>query len=132
MKRKLYSAILAAAVFAAAADTYAQSNVYSVSIPTFAERHIEGPVINRSFLIGPKSSQIGFQETRWGSKDGYHFTFVHTYSNSTSTVCNFTFIAVVGGHPFRFWIQPWIAGLIIVLMTGLVIVPLWRWRRRKG
>jgi hypothetical protein len=130
MKRKFYSAILAAAVFAAAADTYAQSNVYSVSIPSFAERQrfINGPIINRYFMIGPQSHQIGFREQRFGSIDSYHFDFVR--ANSVSSIYNHTPIAAVGVHPVRFWIQPWIAGLIIVPIAGLVVTRCW-WRRAK-
>jgi hypothetical protein len=126
MKRTLYSGIMAAAIFAAAGDTYAQSNVYSVNV--VSHLNIPGPFIDRSWMVGAQSHQIGFQETRWGNCDSYHLTFVHTYSNSTSSGSHFTAIADVGVQPVHFWIQPWIAGSAALLMGGLVTVRAWRRR----
>src|ERR1700722_12999989 len=124
MKRTFYSGIMAAAaVFAAAGDTYAQSNVYSVNV--VGHLNISGPFIDRSWLVGPQAHQIGFQETRWGSCDSYHLTFVRTYSNSTSSGSYFTAIADVGLQPLRFWIQPWLAGSATLLMTRLVTMRTW-------
>jgi hypothetical protein len=108
MKRKLYSAILSAAVFAAAADTYAQSNVYSLNVGSVIISN-PPPVFDYKLLVGPRTNRFGFELSRDGSDCSLGFAHQLTCPNDIETSTR----ELVGLtlSPFRFRVRPWFVAL---------------------
>ena len=119
MKRKLYSAILSAAVFATAADAYAQTNVYSVNVCTFVNLPIHD---YRTWLIGSKSNFCRIEkyttDTGWWE---LYTTRIHPDGTGVTTA------VVTYKPPFQLWVSSWLAIPFSVLsLLGLFFYVLWR------
>jgi hypothetical protein len=114
MKRTLYSAILAAAVFAAAADTRAQTNVYSLNAGSFLFGAELKTYPVHELLLGPDSNQYGFRESRTDSTCSVDF--IHERSVAGFSEWNATSLARLSLHPLRLRMAPSLAASISLLV----------------
>jgi hypothetical protein len=108
MKRTLYSGILAAAVFAAAADARAQSNVYSLNVGSCFVNLPFYPT--HTFFIGPGSDQYGLRESQTAT--GRSVEYVHQWFNTNMFGSSATPLATLSTHPLRLRMPVWLAALI--------------------